>query len=92
NACLLHIPRENLPGILTKIHAALKKGGAFYASFKAGDTDGRDQFDRYYNYPSERLLRQWYMASGWADVAIAAEMGGGYDRKPTEWLHVTAIK
>lgn len=92
NACLLHIPRESLPGILTKIHAALKKDGAFYASFKAGETEGRDQFDRYYNYPSERLLRQWYAASEWADVAIATEMGGGYDRKPTEWLHVTAIK
>lgn len=92
NACLLHVPRENLPGILSRIHAALKKGGAFHASFKAGETEGRDQFDRYYNYPSERLLRDWYAASGWTDIKITTEMGGGYDGKPTEWLHVIASK
>ena len=92
NACLLHVPRQDLPGILSKIHAALKKGGAFYASFKAGETEGRDQFDRYYNYPSESTLREWYAASAWADVTITAEKGGGYDRRPTDWLHVVAIK
>ena len=92
NACLLHVPRESLPGILSRIHAALKKGGAFYASYKAGEAEGRDQFDRYYNYPSERLLRDWYTASGWTDMKITTEMGGGYDGKPTEWLHVIAVK
>ncbi|MCY0094671.1 class I SAM-dependent methyltransferase [Hoeflea ulvae] len=92
NACLLHVPRPDLPGILSKVHTALKKGGAFYASFKAGDTEGRDQFDRYYNYPSERLLRRWYAPSGWTNIDITTRMGGGYDGKPTEWLHVTAVK
>ena len=92
NACLLHVPRADLPDILTKIHAALRKDGCFYASFKAGESEGRDQFDRYYNYPSEHLLREWYGACAWADVAVTTEMGSGYDRKPTEWLHVMAIK
>lgn len=92
SACLLHVPRESLPAILAKVYAALKKGGAFYASFKAGETEGRDQFDRYYNYPSERLLRHWYTASGWTEISITTEIGGGYDGKPTEWLHATAIR
>jgi len=92
SACLLHVPRESLSVILARIHAALKTGGAFYASFKAGDKEGRDQFDRYYNYPSEHLLRQWYAASGWVNVLIETDMGSGYDGKPTEWLYVTAIK
>lgn len=92
NACLLHVPREDLPDILPKIHAALKTGGAFYASFKAGEIEGRDQFNRYYNYPSESMLREWYAASAWADVTISAEKGGGYDGRPTDWLHVVAIK
>lgn len=92
NACLLHVPGEDLPGIISKIHAALKKGGAFYASFKAGGTEGRDQFNRYYNYPSESKLREWYAGAAWAEVTITAEMGGGYDGRPTEWLHVVAIK
>ncbi|MGJ8570341.1 MAG: class I SAM-dependent methyltransferase [Hoeflea sp.] len=92
NACLLHVPREELSGILSRIHAALRKGGAFYASFKAGETEGRDQFNRYYNYPSGGTLRAWYAASDWADVTITAERGGGYDGRPTDWLHVVAIK
>ncbi|AKI00999.1 Methyltransferase domain [Hoeflea sp. IMCC20628] len=92
NACLLHVPRADLPGILSKIRSALTNGGVFYASFKAGETEGRDQFDRYYNYPSASALREWYSAAGWADVDITTEMGGGYDGKPTTWLHATAIK
>ncbi|MET4632551.1 class I SAM-dependent methyltransferase [Kaistia defluvii] len=91
NACLVHVPRAELPGILGRIHAALKPGGVFHASFKAGDAEGRDGFDRYYNYPSEAWLREVYGTLGW-DPAIEAGIGGGYDNKPTEWLYVTAIR
>ncbi|MGO4569963.1 class I SAM-dependent methyltransferase [Rhizobium sp. 2YAF20] len=91
NACLLHVPRADLSGILARINTALKKGGVFYASFKAGDADGRDQFDRYYNYPSESWLRGIYAAFPWESVSIEAGRGSGYDQKPTDWLHVTAI-
>lgn len=92
NACLLHVPRVDLPDILARIHAALKPGGVFYASFKKGDAEGRDGLGRYYNYPSERLIGDWYAAQAWTDVAITAHSGSGYDRKPTDWLHVTAIR
>jgi len=92
NACLLHVPRAELPGILARIHAALKAGGVFYASFKAGDGEGRDQFDRYYNYPSESWLREAYAPLAWDAVRIEAQPGSGYDRKPTNWLHVLATK
>ncbi|MBS7702268.1 class I SAM-dependent methyltransferase [Chelatococcus asaccharovorans] len=92
NACLLHVPRADLPPILAKIHAALNKGGVLYASFKAGTADGRDQFDRYYNYPSEDWLRDLFAPLPWISVDIDAEKGGGYDMKPTDWLHVTAVK
>ena len=50
SACLLHAPRDELPGILERIHRALKADGLFYASFKSGDHDGRDSLGRYYNY------------------------------------------
>ncbi|WP_426239546.1 class I SAM-dependent methyltransferase [Pararhizobium sp. DWP1-1-3] len=92
NACLLHVPRAELPDILARIHAALKAGGIFYASFKAGETEGRDEFDRYYNYPSESWLRDIYAKLGWASISIEAQSGSGYDNKPTEWLHVLAAK
>lgn len=92
NACLLHVPRSGLPAILARIHAALKPGGVFHASFKAGTAEGRDQFDRYYNYPSEDWLRALYGALDWREVTIEAGTGSGYDKKPTDWLYVTAVR
>ena len=92
NACLLHVPRGELPAILERIHTALKPGGVFHVSFKSGTAEGRDQFDRYYNYPSEDWLRVLYGALDWADLAIESGIGGGYDNKPTDWLYVTAVR
>ena len=92
NACLLHVPRGELPAILERIHTALKPGGVFHVSFKSGTAEGRDQFDRYYNYPSEDWLRELYGALDWGDLAIESGIGSGYDNKPTDWLYVTALR
>src|SRR5258708_10890836 len=43
NACLLHVPRAELAPVLARIWRALKPGGHVYASFKAGEADGRDK-------------------------------------------------
>jgi len=56
SACLLHVPRDELGGILARIHRALKPGGLFYASYKVGHGDGRDSLGRYYNYPPAEWL------------------------------------
>jgi 2-polyprenyl-3-methyl-5-hydroxy-6-metoxy-1,4-benzoquinol methylase len=92
NACLLHVPRAALGGIVGRIHTALKDGGVFYASFKAGEQEGRDQFDRYFNYPSESWLRDVYAQYHWASLSVVTASGSGYDKKPTQWLQVTAVK
>ena len=64
SACLLHVPKPDLAGILTRIHRALKADGVFYASFKSGEADGRDSFGRYYNYVSADWLHATYAAAG----------------------------
>lgn len=92
NACLLHAPRAELGGILGRIHEALRPGGVFYASFKAGEAEGYDGLGRYYNYPSKAWLRAAYEAFTWNSVDIDEVQGSGYDRKPTDWLHVLAVK
>ena len=92
NACLLHVPREALGGIVGRIHAALKKGGAFHASFKAGSAEGRDRFERYYNYPTPDWLRQTYDPARWDRIDIETGVGGGYDGLTTDWLMVAAVK
>jgi hypothetical protein len=90
NACLLHVPRPALSGILTRIRTALKTNGLFQASFKSGNGDGRDRFDRYYNYPSEEWLHGCYEAAGWTTIRIETRDGGAYDGEPTRWLLVHA--
>lgn len=92
NACLLHVQRAELGGILAKIHDALRSGGVFYASFKAGETDGLDERGRYYNYPSRQWLLTAYQALPWSSIEIGEGRGTGFDNLPTDWLYVTAVK
>ena len=92
NACLLHVPRATLPSIIARIHAALKDKGVFYASYKAGTAEGRDELDRFYNYPSPDWLLDVYQQLSWDQITIDEAKGSGYDNKPTDWLHVTAVK
>lgn len=92
NACLLHVPRSELGGILSKIHTALRPGGVFYASFKAGEAEGHDGLGRFFNYPSKDWLQSAYEAMPWASIEIDENKGSGYDRQPTDWLHVIAVK
>ncbi len=92
NAALLHVARTDLPDVLAAIHRALRPSGIFYASFKAGEGEGRDALGRYYNYPSETWLHDLYQRLPWAEIVIDSHHGGAYDDRPTDWLHVTAIK
>jgi len=93
NACLLHVPREQLAGVLGLIHRALKPGGAFYASYKAGEGDGRDALDRYYNYPTEDWLRATYAEAGaWTDLSIETGRVKAFDDAMAEMFFVLARK
>jgi SAM-dependent methyltransferase len=93
NACLLHVPRGELAQILARIWRALKPAGYFYASFKAGETDGRDTFNRYYNYPSPDWLRANYSDAGsWSSLSIEIGEVRGFDNELAAMLFVVARK
>ena len=93
NACLLHVPRDQLANVLALIHRALKPGGAFYASYKKGDVDGRDTLDRYYNYPTEDWLRATYAQAGaWHGLSIETGEVRGFDDAMAEMFFVLARK
>ena len=93
NACLLHVPRDELASVLKRIWRALTPGGTFYASFKTGDAEGRDTLDRYYNYPTPEWLRDTYASAGnWSSVDIATGEVIGFDDKWAPMLFVTARK
>lgn len=93
NACLLHVPRDQLASVLALIHRALRPGGAFYASYKKGDIDGRDTLDRYYNYPTEDWLRATYAKAGaWNDLSTETGEVRGFDDAMAEMFFVLARK
>jgi SAM-dependent methyltransferase len=92
NACLLHVPRDNLPAVLQRVCKALKPSGLFEASFKSGDGEGRDQFGRYYNYPSSDWLLACLKDQAWKDIQLQGGLGSGYDNLPTEWLYLQCCK
>jgi SAM-dependent methyltransferase len=93
NACLLHVPRPELAQVLALIWRALKPGGHFYASFKAGEEDGRDTLNRYYNYPSPEWLRANYAGAGsWSSLSIETGEVRGFDNEWAAMLFVVARK
>ena len=93
NACLLHVPRPELAQVLARIWRALKPGGTFYASFKTGAAEGRDTFNRYYNYPSPDWLRTNYAGAGsWSPLEIETGEVRGFDNEWAAMLFVVARK
>ena len=93
NACLLHVPRDELADVLGLIWRALKGNGQFFASYKTGDADGRDTLNRYYNYPSPDWLRATYADAGkWDSLSIESGEVRGFDDKMASMLFVVAKK
>ena len=93
SAALLHAPASELSDDIALIHRALRPGGRIAASFKAGTGEGRDEFGRYYNYPTPQALRAYFRAAAdWTGLELLEVDGGGYDGKPTRWLWVHASK
>ncbi len=93
SACLLHVPRGELAGILARIHRALKPDGVFYASYKMGEADARDSLGRYYNYPSPEWLDATYDASGkWQQIKSDTSVIKSFDGEPATMLHIVVRK
>jgi SAM-dependent methyltransferase len=93
NACLLHVPRDELADILGLIWRALKGNGHFFASYKTGGAEGRDTLNRYYNYASLDWLRTIYTSAGnWSSLEIETGEVIGFDNQWATMLFVVARK
>lgn len=93
SASLIHVPRIALSDVLSKIHTALKPGGVHFATYKSGDSEGRDSVGRYYNYPSATELRQFYKTSAPWDVrSITEYVGGGFEGGNGPWIAIQACR
>lgn len=90
SASLLHVPRRDLPGVIARIHRALRPGGLHFASYKSGEAEGRDRFGRYFNYLARAELESTYReAAVWDLLDITEGVGGGYDGAQGPWVQIT---
>ena len=93
SACLLHVPRDELAGILARIHRALKPSGLFYASYKMGESDGRDSLGRYYSYVSPEWLDATYAGAGpWITLSSDTSLIQSFDETPANMLNLVVRK
>lgn len=91
NASLLHVPRKELPAVLTRISQALKPGGIHFANFKGGGTEGRDEKNRYYNFfELEEMLDVYKNSADWEILStLSYTGGGGFEGKTGPWIAIT---
>jgi SAM-dependent methyltransferase len=93
SACLLHVPRDELAGVLERIHRALKPSGVFYASYKMGEDDGRDSLGRYYSYVSPEWLEATYAGAGpWITLTSETSVIQSFDQTPANMLNLVVRK
>jgi len=93
SACLLHVLRDELAGILARIHRALRPAGVFYASYKMGENDGRDSLGRYYSYISLEWLEATYASAGsWLTLTSETSAIQSFDQTPANMLNLVVRK
>lgn len=89
HACLLHCPRAELPGVLGRIHRALKPGGWHFASYKLGTGEGRDLLGRLHNFPTAGWLRTVYREAEFDVIEESIYAGQGSDGTQRDWIDLT---
>jgi SAM-dependent methyltransferase len=92
HACLLHCPAAQLPGVLARIHRALRPRGLHYASYKLGSGEGRDLLGRLHNFPSAGWLIESYRAAGFMIEDKVMFAGKGSDGTLRDWLAITVSR
>ena len=95
---IIHVPRDEHPGLLTRIHRWLKPGGAFLATLTVTDFDGEEKnwegwgaAMRWSHYDGETNTRMLREAGFEIDYAEPRTGGGTGDGEET-WLWVLARK
>ena len=93
HACLLHLPRVDLPPVLRSIHAALRPGGLHFANYKLGDEahpdEGRDPLGRWTSLPSPEWLEERYREADFTILDAERYRGAGADGVQRDWYALT---
>ena len=87
---LLHAPRADIPGHITRLARALKPGGTLFIGMKLGEGEDRDALGRFYSYVSELDLRGWLKAAGLTTDRTVTGTGKGLAGTDDPFILVTA--
>jgi SAM-dependent methyltransferase len=80
DASLLHVEREDLPRVLSRLADATEEGGVLFVSVKEGDGEdwslhGNVTAPRFFTFWREEPLRSALAAAGWDVVSVARDTG-----------------
>jgi SAM-dependent methyltransferase len=90
-ASLLHVPRAQLPAVLDRLARALKPGGAWFMSFKHGETE-RFATERHFTDMTQEMLAAALIRAGLRPL----DLWIGNDSRPGRagecWTNAIALK
>ena len=89
-ASLLHLPKDDMPDMLNKLHAALKSDGVIYISVKKGDFEGFRQERFYADYEPEELRKLIEDVNGFTDIDIWTNDDAHVENQT--WVNILARK
>jgi SAM-dependent methyltransferase len=92
HACLLHVARGDLPGILAAVFRGLRPGGWHFANYKLGEGEGRDLLGRLHNFPTADWLDEIYRTAGFAIEDRETYRGKAADGTQRDWLALSVRK
>ena len=85
NASLFHVPGRELPRVLGRLHAALKRGGVLFSSNPRGDDEEGWNGGRYGAYHDLAAWRGYLSAAGFVELEhYYRPTGLPFERQP--WL------
>ncbi len=90
-ASLLHVPMDELPGIMKKIYLSLKKNGVIYASFKYGSgttVRGERQFSDF----TEKSIIPLFETAGFQIISVIVGGDSRPGRENEKWVNVLGAK
>jgi SAM-dependent methyltransferase len=93
NASLLHVDRDDLPRVLSRLADATEPGGVMFAGVKEGDgaewsLHGNVTAPRFFTYWREEPLRSALSGAGWRVASVERDTGS----RGEGWLLVVALR
>lgn len=90
-ASLLHVPSQDLPSILAKLSKLLRPQGAFYSSFKYGDTE-QVRNGRFFTDMNEQKLQKMVEPTELTILQTWVSSDARPGRESEKWLNAILIK